>query len=354
MTVTSEFVCIKACTRRCLNTVDGGDKHTRGLSSTRVVSWNVAGVATDELCLFFAETYAVLEWDILMLQEAFVKTEGIQSDCKHVIYTPEQNVTGLRTPAIVVNEKCHGKSRLLSCGIRWVAVESNMHHFTTIFVSVHLPHARAKLAADFQDTLQQISFFIQSLPGNARLCLGLDANTRMSGYTDGCVIGDAVPDDPDDDSERPQRLYEFLRAHRLWLLNTWLSGDDPQLWKTRFPLEYIRELSFGGGGKQIDFIALCMFQSVDDVKISRDLMFFSDHFPLTITCCNHNRKSQLSHTTHHRQQDHRYRKTRLLSSGTGSQMTIGTTPSVFLRYPARTGRRFPDFMRWLMSTQGPV
>ena len=134
----------------------------------------------------------------------------------------------------------------------------------------------------------------------------------MSGYTDGCVIGDAVPDDPDDDSERPQHLYEFLRAHRLWLPNTWLSGDGPQLWKTRFPLENIRELFFGGGGKQIDFIALSMFQSVDDVKIARDLMMFSsDHLPLTITYSNHNRKSQLSHTNHHRQQDHRYRKTRL-------------------------------------------
>ena len=143
-----------------MNTVDGGDKRTRGVSSTRVVSWNVAGVATDELDLFFAETYAMFAWDILMLQEAFVKTEGIQRDCKHVIYTPEQIVTGLRTPAIVVNEKFHGKSRLLSCGIRWVAVELRMHHITTIFVSVHLPHARAKLAADFQDTLQQISFFI--------------------------------------------------------------------------------------------------------------------------------------------------------------------------------------------------
>ena len=191
-------------------------------------------------------------------------------------------MTGLRTPAIVMNEKCLGKSRLLSCGIRWVAVELRMHHITTIFVSVHLPHAGAKLA-DYQDALQQISFFIQSLPGNARLCLGLDANTRMSGYTDGSVIGDAVPNDPDEDSERPQHLYEFLRAHRLWLPHTWLSGDDPQLWKTRFPWENIRELSFGEGGKQIDFIALSMFQSVDDVKIARDLMFSSDHFPLTIT-----------------------------------------------------------------------
>ena len=153
------------------------------------MNWNVAGVAIDELDLFFAETSALLDWAILMIQEAFVKTEGIPSDSKHVIYSPERTVTGLRTPAIVVNEKCHGKSRLLNSGIRWVAVELNVQHITTIFVSVHLPHARAKTAADFQDTLQQISSFLRFLPAKARLCLGLDANTRMTGYSDGCAVG---------------------------------------------------------------------------------------------------------------------------------------------------------------------
>ena len=54
-----------------------------------------------------------------------------------------------------------------------------------------------------------------------------------------------------------------------------------------------------------------MFQSVDDVKIARDLTFSSDHFPLTITYSNHNRKSQSSSANHHRQQNHRARKTRL-------------------------------------------
>ena len=90
-----------------------------------------------------------------------------------------------------------------------------MHRLTTVFVSVHLPHARAKMAADFKGTIQQISSFIQSLPGEARPCLGFDVNTRISGYFDGCMIGDAVPDDPDDDSERPQHLYEFLQTQTL-------------------------------------------------------------------------------------------------------------------------------------------
>ena len=92
-----------------------------------------------------------------------------------------------------------------------------MNRLTTVFVSIHLPHARAKTAADFQGTLQEVSSVLFSLPGKPCLCLGLDANTRLTGYTDGCMIGDAVPADPDDDSKRPQRLYEFLQQHKLWL-----------------------------------------------------------------------------------------------------------------------------------------
>ena len=186
----------------------------------------------------------------------------------------------------------------------------------------------------------------------ALLCLGLDANTRMSGFSDGCMIGDAVPDDPDDDSERPRHLYELLHTHRLWLLNTWLPGDDPQLWKTRLPSDSIRELRFGEGGKQIDFIALSKLQSVDDVKIARDLMFSSDHFPLTISYSSQNRRSQ---TSQHRQQDRRHSKTRL-------PPVRNWQPNDNLvrchqdnpRYPGRTGRQSPDFMRWLMSTQNLV
>ena len=124
-----------------------------------------------------------------------------------------------RTPTIVVNEWV--------VEIRWVAVELVVSRLAAVFVSIHLPHARAKTAADFLGTLQDVSSFLLSLSGKPCLCLGLDANTRLTGYTDGCMIGDAVSADPDDDSERPQHLYEFQQQHKLWLPNTWLPGDDP-------------------------------------------------------------------------------------------------------------------------------
>ena len=125
------------------------------------------------------------------------------------------------------------------------------------------------------------------------------------------MIGHAVLDDPDEDAERPQQLYEFLQAHRLWLPNTWLPGDDPQLWKTRFPWDNIRELRFTGEGKQIGFIALSMFQSVDDVKIARDMMFSSDHLPLSISYSSQNRKSQRCQTNMRGRENPCCSKTRL-------------------------------------------
>ena len=166
--------------------------------------------------LFFAETSALLVWDVLVHQEAFVKSEGIESDSKDIIYTSEQTVLGLRTPAIVVNGACPGKSRVLSSGIRWVAVELSLNRLTAVFVSIHLPHARAKTAADFQGTLQQVSNFLLSLWKNVHV-----SGRRCEYAHDWCMIGDTVPDDPDDDSDRPQHLYEFLQQHKLWLPNTW-------------------------------------------------------------------------------------------------------------------------------------
>ena len=144
------------------------------------------------------------------------------------------------------------------------------------------------------------------------------------------------------------------RTDRFWLPNTWLLGDDPQLWKTRFSWDSVREFRFGEGGKQNDFIGLSMFQSVDDVKIARDLMFSSDHLPLSISYSSQNRRSQTSQTSQHRQQDHRYSKTRLPSIRNWQPNDIGTMPSGNLRYFGRIGRRSPDFMRGLMSTQNLV
>ena len=66
---------------------------------------------------------------------------GVESEGKHVIYTPERIVPDLRTPAVVVNETCAGKSRFLGSGLRWVAVEVITGRLTTFFF-VPAPAAR--------------------------------------------------------------------------------------------------------------------------------------------------------------------------------------------------------------------
>ena len=86
-----------------------------------------------------------------------------------------------------------------------------------------------------------------------------------------------------------------------------------------------------------------MFQSVDDVKIARDLMFSFDHFPLAFSYSSQNRRSQ---TIQHMQQDHLS-----LTFGIGSRTTIGTMPSDNPRYLGRTGRQFPDFKCWLVDDE---
>ena len=108
---------------KCRNTSDRGETHKRVESSTRVITWNVAGVATNELDLCLRGNLCVARVGRSPASGTFVKTEGIESDSKHVIYTSERVGLGLRTPAIVVNEPRSRKSRVPGSGIRWVAVE---------------------------------------------------------------------------------------------------------------------------------------------------------------------------------------------------------------------------------------
>jgi len=76
-----------------------------------MVSWNVAGIPENDIDLFFSEMDELTDWVVLCLQEAFVKTEGIESNSKHVVYTPKYIIPGLRVPAIIVHEKHGGMSQ---------------------------------------------------------------------------------------------------------------------------------------------------------------------------------------------------------------------------------------------------
>ena len=132
-----------------------------------MASWNVAGIAEADLDLFYAETRSQLEWDVLCLQEAFVRTEGIVSKSKKLIYTPKVVLPGLRTPAIIVHEKIAGSSKFLASGARWVAAKVG----DVIYISAHLPHATASVGGSLQSTLIDMSQFVNTL-GGQRICSG--------------------------------------------------------------------------------------------------------------------------------------------------------------------------------------
>ena len=240
-----------------------------------MASWDVAGVPEESLDLFYTHTSEQLDWDVLCLQEAFVKSEGIKSSAQHIIYTPKIQFPGLKMPAIIVHENWAKQSKYMASGSRWVAASVG----DMAFVSVHLPHATAKVASTLQETLNELSEFIHTL-GTRRVCLGLDGNIKLSGYSDGQIIGESVPAYDDEDSARLQSFYEFLCKHELWLPNTFLSNENEQRWKTRFDWKQVEDCDLERGGTQIDFIAIRRCQPVDDVDVMQEMAFSSDHFPV--------------------------------------------------------------------------
>ena len=54
-----------------------------------MVTWNVAGVSEKDLAPFFDHVSMAHPWDVICLQEAFRRTEGLaMGKLGHTIYTP--------------------------------------------------------------------------------------------------------------------------------------------------------------------------------------------------------------------------------------------------------------------------
>jgi exonuclease III len=62
-------------------------------------TWNVAGVAEGELDCFISQIGDNYTWDVLLLQEAFVRTEGIVIDGGHQVYTSTELERGIAMPS---------------------------------------------------------------------------------------------------------------------------------------------------------------------------------------------------------------------------------------------------------------
>ena len=57
-----------------------------------------------------------------MLQECFRKLDGVDVGT-HELFTPHELLGGLRCPAVIVNQKWSGQSKIAGGAARWTAVE---------------------------------------------------------------------------------------------------------------------------------------------------------------------------------------------------------------------------------------
>ena len=86
-------------------------------------SWNLAGVSPDVFHLLLKQLSDNYDWDVLLMQEAFISSDGIELESNHVLFVSDKGQGGQRRPAVLVHERwrSHGLRRL-ACGERWIAV----------------------------------------------------------------------------------------------------------------------------------------------------------------------------------------------------------------------------------------
>ena len=102
-----------------------------------VGTWNLAGIAEDQIDFFMSQLTDNYPWSLILLQEAFSRTEGIEFEGKHVVFVPESLSGSLRCPAILVHQQWAPSVKYLGSDTRWVAVEVSQKF---VLVSLHLPH----------------------------------------------------------------------------------------------------------------------------------------------------------------------------------------------------------------------
>ena len=237
-----------------------------------VCSWNVAGLAEDDLQEFESQVSDHYPWDILLLQEAFVRSEGIAAPSRHMLFTSGLSVGGLRRPAIFVHARWASDAatsvKLAGSGRRWVAVEFKAG-CAYLFISMHLPHCRLSIE-QYRDTLDEVGDILRQ--HRQHICiLGIDANVGVEGVVDCVHVGTGVL--PScycaGQGQRAVLLHTFLSSYGLYLCNTCLDEADANL-ATRANWSQT-------GSAQIDFIAMPLNCICDATGVDQNMSYNSDH-----------------------------------------------------------------------------
>ena len=85
--------------------------------SLKVLSCNVAALARDCTYIFLSQISMLPDWDVLLLQECFRKLDGVNVGA-HEFFTPSELLGGLRCPAVIVNRKWKGQSKIVGGAAR--------------------------------------------------------------------------------------------------------------------------------------------------------------------------------------------------------------------------------------------
>ena len=85
----------------------------------------------------------------------------------HELFTPSELMGRLRCPAVIVNRKWKGQSKIVGSAARWTAVE--LDGLLTL-ISVHMPH-KGRQFGEFEATLTEFQEFLNGRP-NQHVILG--------------------------------------------------------------------------------------------------------------------------------------------------------------------------------------
>ena len=199
---------------------------------------------------------------MILLQESFSRTEGIEFDGRHVLFTPDKVIGNLRCPAALVNQKWSQFARYVGSDVRWVAVERFQKY---VFVSLHLPHV-GRGFHEFISCLHDLGVFLSTIM--LPVYLGIDANTQVYSIVDRWHVGESVPRCSFDlvMSDRASILHNFLCEHALYLANTFM--DETVMTRRSWD---------GSFRSQIDFIAAPLRSRCTDVGVDHVMTLNSDH-----------------------------------------------------------------------------
>jgi hypothetical protein len=233
------------------------------------VSWNVAGLAEDQVTPWLDQLTMLENWDFILMQEGFRRLGGVSTG-EHVLFTPPVLCGGLRCPAIFVRNKWAEEASYAGGGSRWVAVDFQKK---MLLISAHLPH-KGRPMMELESTLLEIQMAIDLHPGY-QVMMGVDANTKLCGMTDHVHVGSQVPRAVLSAAERDRAkaVHTFAAEKDLVVTNTWMDGDSEDQWCTRTNWN-------GEGSEQIDYFMTSRRVKVESIKVNKHEWFSSDHYAL--------------------------------------------------------------------------